>query len=430
MSVLSEIAGGRGQAMWGLSISFPGSTQRLSNHPFTSATGGHFDGKVKSWGGLNYRISDRGGRLPAVETRVLVWDTDRVINRLVSGVNANSIRGSAATIYLATPTVASSSWLTVFSGKVTKVSFPEPFVAEISLRVADDQLQRMSPRGGWALSRVAWPNAAPEAYDMVAPVLYGVHDSTGMQQGPGLVPTIYVDTVQYRYLVCAGRAKSIDYVYVDGVQTGSGWAVDYVTVHGRIYTLIDFTTDQGTAEITCDANGYEAVGDGSGAVITNPATQWAHRLTNFVLGDYTSGSWLSTNALIDSTSLSAAEAYMTLLGAKGSDYDDQKRTGLDIIARFCNSFRMRAWWTLGGKIAIGYENIFSAPYGGTRWRWTRDEVAPFSLVEEDFTVSSRIVVRQARSASQGSYLSTLEVMDASFDSDTQEFLDLELSEAK
>lgn len=84
--------------MWGLSISFPGSTQRLSNHPFTSATGGHFDGKVKSWGGLNYRISDRGGRLPAVETRVLVWDTDRVINRLVSGVNANSIRGSAATI--------------------------------------------------------------------------------------------------------------------------------------------------------------------------------------------------------------------------------------------------------------------------------------------------------------------------------------------
>lgn len=32
------------------------------------------------------------------------------------------------------------------------------------------------------------------------------------------------DTVQFRYLVCAGKAKSIDYVYVDGVQTGSGWA--------------------------------------------------------------------------------------------------------------------------------------------------------------------------------------------------------------
>jgi len=427
---LSAIAGGRGRAAWGLNISFPGSTQRLSSEPFTSASGGHYSAKVKSWGSLSYQISDRSGRLPSVETRVLVYDTDRTINRLVSGTSANSIRGSAATIYLATPTVASSSWLTVFSGKVSKVSFPEPFVAEISLRVADDQLQRQSPRGGWAISRVAWPNAAPEAYDMVAPVLYGIHDSTGMQQGPGLVPTIYVDTVQFRYLVCAGKAKSIDYVYVDGVQTGSGWSTSYVTVHGRIYTLIDFTTDQGTAEITCDANGYEAVGDGSGAVITNPATQWAHRLTNFVLGDYTSGSWLSTNALIDSTSLSAAEAYMTLLGAKGSDYDDQKRTGLDIIARYCNSFKMRTWWTLAGKIGQGYENIFSAPYGGTRWRWTRDEVAPFSLVEEDFTVSSRIVVRQARSASQGSYLSTLEVMDASFDSDTQEFLDLELSEAK
>lgn len=79
----------------------------------------------------------------------------------------------------------------------------------------------------WVMKEFGQASAAPEAYDMVAPVLYGVHDSTGMQQGPGLVPTIYVDTVQYRYLVCAGRAKSIDYVYVDGVQTGSGWAVDH-----------------------------------------------------------------------------------------------------------------------------------------------------------------------------------------------------------
>lgn len=427
---LSAIAGGRGRAAWGLNISFPGSTQRLSSEPFTSATGEHYSAKVKSWGSLSYQISDRSGRLPSVETRVQVYDTDRTINRLVSGTSANSIRGSAAAIYLATPTVASSSWLTVFSGKVSKVSFPKPFVAEITLRVADDHLQRLSPRGGWTLTRVSWPNAKAEVFDSPAPVLYGVHDASTMQTGPGLVPLPYVDTIGFRYLVCAGAAKSVDRVYVNGVQTGSGWSKTYVTVNGRLYTLVDFTTDQGTAEITCDATGYETVGDGSGTLITNPATQWAHRLTNFVLGDYLTGSWLSTNALIDSTSLTAAEAYFTSLGAKGSDHDDQRRTGLDITARYCHTFGMRSWWTLDGKIAQGYEDHFSAPYGNTRWRWYRDEQGPFSLEEEDFQVASRVVGKQARSASQGVYLATLEAMDASQASETQETLDLELSEAK
>lgn len=428
---LSAIAGGRGRAAWGLSISFPGSTQRLSSEPFTSATGGHYSAKVKSWGSLSYAISDRSGRLPAVDTRVQVWDTDRTINRLVSGVNANSIRGSAATIYLATPTVASSSWLTVFAGKVSKVSFPEPFVAEISLRVDDDQLQR---RAGRNLSRVDWPNAkAADVFENPAPVLYGSHDAANTQTGPGLIPTLYVDTILHRYLVCAGKAKTLTRVYVDGVQVSAATyssAFDYVTKSGRIYTCITFTSDQGDGVVTLDADGYESVGDGSGSVITNPATIWAHRLSNWVFGDYMTGSWLSTSSLIDSTTLSAAESYMTTMGAKGSDYDAERRTGYDITARYCNSWRMLTWWTLSGKIGQGYENPFATPYAGTRWRWYRDEMGPFSLVEDDYSVASRITVRQTPSASDGSFLASFEVMDPSVSSDTPETLDFELSEAK
>lgn len=427
---LSTISGGRATAFGALTVSFPGSTLKMSTVPFTSATGGHYTARVLSWGGINYSISDRSGRLNSVEVRVLVSDTDRSIARIYAGTSSESVRGSVATIKLASPLVASSSWTTLFSGVVVKVSFPRPFEAEIVMRTADDQFQRVSPRGGWVMSRVSWPNAKAEVFDKVAPCLYGVHDASTMQTGPGLVPALYVDTIEFRYLVCAGKAKSIDRVYVDGIQTGSGWATEYVTRGGRIYTCINFTTDQTDAEITCDANGYESVGDGSGSTITNPATQWAHRLTNFVLGDYMTGSWLSTNSLIDSTYLTSAESYMTSLGAKGSDYDDQRRTGHDITARYCTSFRMRAWWTLSGTVATEYENIFSAPYGGTRWRWYRDEMGPFSLAEDDHQVSSRIVGRHIRSASQGSYLSTLEVMDASVSNDTQEALDLELSEAK
>lgn len=429
-TTLDALAGNRGTPLIGLSVAWPNSnTIRYSSAPFTSATGGHYNGRVLSWGSLDYQISDRSGRLPSVETRVQIDDTSREIARIVSGVYADSVRGSAATIYLGASTVGSSSWDTLFAGKVVKVGFPSPFVAELTLRVADDQLQRQSPRGGWALTRTQWPNAKAEVFDKVAPVLYGIHDASNVQTGPGLIPTLYVDTVGFRYLVCAGKAKSIDRVYVDGVQTGSGWSTSYVTVSGRIYTLVDFTTDQGDSEITVDAHGYESVGDGSGSTITNPATQWAHRLTNFVLGDYMTGSWLSTNALIDSTTLSAAESYFTSLGAKSSFYDADLRTGHDITAQFCNSWRMRAWWTMAGKVATGYENPFASVYAGTRWRWYRDELGPLSLEENDWQVTSRIVVRQAYSSSQGSYLATLEVTDPSISAETQESLDLEWSDA-
>ena len=41
-----------------------------------------------------------------------------------------------------------------------------------------------------------------------------------------------------------------------------------------------------------------------------------------------------------------------------------------------------------------------------------------------------VVLRFSRSASQDSYLSTLELVDASASSDTQDSLDLEMSEAR
>jgi hypothetical protein len=436
---LSAIAGGRATVFGALTVSFPGSyTFRASSGTFTSVTGGHYPAKVLSWGTLSYTISDRAGRLNAVETRITVADTDRTIARLVSGVYADSIRGSAATIKLATPTVASSSWATLFSGVVARISFPKPFEAEITIRTQDDQLLRVSPRGGWALTRVQWPNAKAEVFDKFAPVLYGYHDSSPFQTTPGLVPTLYVDTTQFRYLVCAGKAKSLTRVFKDGVQITSGGSTDYggafeyLTRNGRIYTCLKFTTDQGDAVFTIDALGYESVGDGSGSVITNPATIWAHRLTNFSLGDYLTGSWLSTNAIIDATSLSDAEAYFTSLGtgAHASVYDAERTTGMEITAAYCDSFRMRSFWTRSGTLATNYEDIFADPYGGTRLRHYREETGPFALREDDYKLVSRYIIRSAYSSSQDSYLQTLEVVDASVTNDTQESLDLAWSEAK
>lgn len=436
-AVLDAIAGGHGTVVAGLVASLPGTTFRAARTPYTSAAGGHFYDRVLRWGTLTYSISDRAGNIPGVVLTVRLSDHDRTLARIYEGARRDEIRGSAVSVYLMTPSVAYDTEA-VFVGVVSKLSFPSPFQAEFTLRTNDDQIQRLSPGGGWVPNRVTWPRAKTEVFDRVSPILAGTHDASYTQTGPGLVKCYLVDTVSHIYLVCAGKAKGtagvpITRVYVDDVQVSAGnYTASYTTIGGRSYTIITFSSSIPTEsqEVTCDAEGYESVGDGSGTLITNPATQWAHRLSNFVLGDYMTGAWLSTNALIDSTYLSESEDYFTLLGARGSTDEDEQRTGKDITAAYCKSFGMRSFWTRGGKVAMRYENIFAAPYQGMRLRWYRDELGEFSLVEDDYQVTSRLTVRQARSASQATYLGTLELVDASVTSDIRDSLDLEMSEAR
>lgn len=428
-AVLDAIAGGRGLIVAGLVASLPGTTLRIASAPYTSTAGGHFQGKVLNWGSLTYTASDRSGSPPSVQLTVRVADHDRSIARIYEGLRRDEIRGSAVSVYLMTPTVAYNTEA-VFVGVISKLSFSGPFGAEFTLRTNDDQMQRLSPSGG--PTRASWPRAKAEVFDKATPILAGTHDASYTQSGPGLVKCHLVDTVSSVYLVCGRRAKSITRVYVDAAQTSStNYTASYITVGGREYTIITFTSSAPTEsqEVTCDAEGYESVGDGSGSVVTNPASQWAMRLSNFVLANYSSGSWLSTHALIDSTYLAEAEAYFTLLGARASTNEDQKRTGNDVTAAYCKSFQMRSFWTRGGKIAMRYENIFSAPYGGYRLRWYRDELGVFSMVEDDYQVLNRLALKSTRSASQDSYLAAIEFVDASVTSEIQDALDLEMSEA-
>lgn len=446
-AVLDAVDGGRGVLVPGVSIAFPGGTMRFSSASFSSVSGSHYTGKVLNWGAINYQRSDRGGQLAAVETRVTVDDTDRSIARVYAGASAGSVRGVAATIYLMTPDVASASSMVIFTGVVTKVSFPSPFVAEITMRTNDDQLQRKSPRGGWALTRQNWPNAEPENYGKMAPIIYGTHDSSKFQTSPGLIPTLLVDKIAYRYLVSAGRMKSITRVFVDGASISSGlYTTEYLTRNGRIYTVIKFdsaadATTAGVAdadgvslpdvEVTCDLVGYETVGDGSGTVISGPLGQWAHWISNFVLGDYASGAWAANSSLIDSTSLTAAETRLTDIGAIGAHYVADPLTGIEITAKICQTYKLRVWWNYAGKIAVAKDDPHvESPYGGTRWRYYRDETGPFAFRDDDFQRKTRTVARSAYSASQESYLQTLEVVaDAGATTELQDFMDMPWSAA-
>ena len=421
-AVIVAVAGGRGLLVPGITVAFPGETLRMASAPYSSVTGLHYKPKVLSFGAISYRRSDRGGRTSTVETQVTIDDTDRTIARLYAGVYAGTLEGSAATIQLMTPTIASSSWLTVLAGVVTRISFPTQFVAELTVRANDAQLTR---KRGWAITRQNWPNAAADAYGKIAPTFYGTHNSATFQTHPGMIPTIYIDVLAFRYLVCGGKAKSITRVFVDGVQTPTGWAVEYITRAGRIYTCVTFTTDQGDAVITVDGVGYEDVGDGSGTAISDPLTIWAHWISNFVLGDYLSGAWFANNALLDSTSLTATSAIIATIGDIGAPYSAVPFTGEDITAKLCTTYKLRTWWTPAGLLAIGKDDPHVADvYGGTHWKYYREEVAPFAFRDEEFNRKSRILARSAFSASQGSYLQSLEVVNAAATTELSDSIDM------
>lgn len=423
---LTAIQGGRALMVYGLKVGLPGATLRIGNAPYTSLSDGHYQGLGKSFGSITRAVSGRDGQLPSVQAVFQFWDHDRTWQRVLTGSRAKEVRGSTVQLFRMAPDVAFGSWSKAFDGQLVRWSIPEPFCVEFTARTNDEQLLR--PSRQVALDRNTWPNAIPEVYDKVAPVLYGYYDASTQSTGPGLIKAPLVDRFSYRYLVCAGKAKSILRVYVNGSQISSGlYTTSYITNKGRIYTtiLFDDATDANaagvasggvsitTAVVTCDVQGYESVGDGSGSLITNPATQLAHFLSNFVLGDYMSGSWLSTNALIDSTILAAEAAAMTTLSAGGSFYKAERITGRDAIALYCTSFERRCFWSSGFKIGLDAEKVFTQPYLGNSIDWAKHEVKPVSFAERDWRVTSEITKRQCYSPSQDAFLQTLTVQDAS-----------------
>lgn len=423
---LTAIQSDRAIMVYGLKLSLPGQTFRIAKTPFTSLGDGHYRGEGKAFERITRAVSTRDGRLPSVETRFRFWDRSGEIEAVLTGPRRSEVRGSVVQLFRMSPTVAPGSWSKAFDGRLLRWARPEPWLIEISARTNDELLQENSRQP--TIDQNTWPNAAPAAYSLVAPVCYGHHDASTSRTGPGFIPGILVDQMAYRYMICAGRAKSVPRVYVAGNQISTSlYTTEYLTTGGRLYTLIKFddATDANAAgvataagvslpdvAVTADVQGYETVGDGSGSLITNPATQIAHFLTNWVLGGYMSGSWASTHSLIDSGLLSLEEARMTALTAAGSFYRSTRITGIEALAAYCQSFERRCFWSTNFKIGLDGEKVFTQPYFGNVIRWSQQELRPLSFTEKDWRVTSAFVVRTSFDSAAGKYVQTIEIEDA------------------
>jgi hypothetical protein len=406
-----------------LTVSFPGGSKLVSSTAVASASLGLFEGRVLRWDTLRRGVAERTCGLESVDFSVDVSDVDRYFSNLLAGANGHGVRGSAFTLQLGSPNVIPADWFTLWAGVLADWEEPSPLVWTWQFRPNDLALERPFPKT--PIGPADWPNASKEARGLWPNLLYG---RISISAQGGAISCPLVDITGCRYMVCAGRAKTVLSVFVDKVPVTSGYSITYPVVNGRVYTLIVFTTTQGEAVITADIEGYETVGDGSGALIENPAEQLQHLLVNWIWGDYKTGAWLSAStAPVDTTLFSAAATFLSNRGYKGSRVlggQSTQQTGLSALEEWCSSLQCQPLWRNNGKLMIKFENPAANPYPAITLDGDRHVVAFGGLRSSSQDLMDRVNLQYLYDHVEGQYTQTLEVRDPSLTHEIPDSLEL------
>jgi hypothetical protein len=179
------------------------------------------------------------------------------------------------------------------------------------------------PSDEWQAWDGVRPHGAPDFNSLhgEAPPTTNNTGGTTVDTGKGAIKPLYVGRLMthHCWVVAAHACKAITSWYVDGVRQPEStaaldplgpWAIPgysgytlptpYLDINGRRYTVIfgrvGYTEPDecaaGTRTLTCNVEGIETVGDGSGTLITDALDQYEHFLANWAFGDYQSGAWL------------------------------------------------------------------------------------------------------------------------------------------
>lgn len=408
-NLLAELKKPNPAAVFLLELGLPGGTKRYGSIPFASASQGLYEARVLNWGQIT-RTWSVG--LQSHEFSVVIDDSDFTFAKIIEGSSGNSVRNATAIARIACPTLAAADWFECFNGVIAGWAMTAPCQYTLRLRQKDAALFQYVPRV--ALTTADFQNIHPDAVGQYAPLLYGNVTSFG-GTGTGAVPLPYVDTLNYRYLVCLNAAKSVDRVFVDGVDTGgAGWTTVRTMLNGNYYTLVDFTANQGSAVITADVQGYETVGDASGTIITNPAKILEHFLANFVFSDVRDSVWISPSTVqINTTYITACADFFTNMGVQAARRIADQAQAQDILNDWCKAWEIPVLWTSTGKIGVLQEDHrITAVYPEDPWIKADEDCSNFTLDFEETDLTSRVTCRAGYDPAGNAYRRSLESRDA------------------
>lgn len=405
-----------------LKLTINGTSYRYGEVGLIYPSDGMYEAKIESWGVVERGVNVRTNALEFNKVDVVLRDEDQTFTAVVEGEDRNTLRSSTATIIMASPNVSSSNWATVFSGRIDQIAQPDYLKWTVSLSPNDLPLQRESvPKT--KVSRADFPSCDVDVEGEVVPILYG-RISSKNDTNTGALPTLFVDSGNSRYLIAAGWVKTVLAVYVDGVAAieTTDYTIIRPVINGRQYTLVEFVESQGDATITCDAEGYDTNGDGTGSLIVDPPSQMEHALHNWIYGDYRQGSWL-TGGPVDATTFGAT--FFSDRDYEGSLYLNKKQTGTSVINSFLQTFEAKAYWTHDGDIALGVQDFTTASYV-TALVVQKDEISGWNLSYPTVSIYDRINATYANYPN-GGYSQYLNVVDLSIGEDAPESLALPFS---
>lgn len=345
-----------------VSIAWPSGTKRYGVSP--RAIGGHpLEPRLLSGGTVSSAIPLTPGGLSFPEASFNFADADGEITRLLEA--SGEPRGVACAAVWGMASLLEVDWYTLFGGILDRAESGEGgYSKTLFARANDRPLQGNADKATFLPAE--FPKAPPATWNTFFPRIYGSMSALNLSTTACMVPCIpwSIDAGEgYRYTPTMGHALSVPRVRKNGTLLTLGGGADYTLsypIRGKLFTSIDMVAATTVTDIiTCDIDGLESVGDGTGVLISNPVDQLKHFLANFGFGDWRYGpAWNDPEAYpIDLASFARATSFASAFLPPGSmrfGGGAQPQALNDMLQSWFNSWPcFRPYWSERGQLALG-----------------------------------------------------------------------------
>lgn len=299
-AMLTELQG-QARVHFTMDLTLDGTTYKFAKYPIVSEANGEYYPYVESFGSIKKTLGFPAFGIQNVRSTVNIFDYDRTLQKKIGGSAGGKIVGATCNIVLRSFHVAEASHYTVLPGIVKdwRITGDQKFQFVIGV----DETPLRTPFKIPRKTREIFPNIDESVEDEDGAIYFGNHFSSGITGATGMVEAKLIDTAKNYWYVSYGTVTDVTNIHVDGV-SDTDWTVIGTQVaggpdptsffNGRPYTIIEDTAStKRTAEntVTCDVEGPERQGDGSGDTTTetDPVILLRIILCNFVYNDYPIG---------------------------------------------------------------------------------------------------------------------------------------------
>jgi hypothetical protein len=396
-----------------------GTSKRYGQYGFTSTNGNAVEARVLRWGPVKQVLADRRGSFQLNQFTVTLSDYDRAIRTILTTAATKYIDGTELEVFIedaatsAQPQVIARAVVTDYklnNDLTVDLTCTDP----LGYRYSSVSLDRPIPRR--VFRKEIFPSLPEETSGKAVPIVYGEYsDDYTWSLNPnripvGILPLWYLGATSlipglegaggdHAFGICGHALSCVQSVFAsnlgkeaDGVTDAPYGSVRMPTsTFGSVFFVPginralydDLTGTDGVTErfsimtvaegpivrdhlngrvpITINVWGIEATGDGSGNTITGLTYQFLHFLTNWVLQDYKTGSWLSVPTFSDSTPKIRTASFTNVINIQtgrigepyvGSFYCGEQKTAREWNTQWQQSGDMRMGVNHQGQILV------------------------------------------------------------------------------